>query len=108
MKRRDFLKSSVLAAVGIAAGRGRLAAQDATRKILIAGGGFDTAFIRYMAALTGVKRPKLLFLPTAAADSQSAIISWFRSCAPLDVHPLAQESFIARSRKSRSWDDVLL
>jgi peptidase E len=106
MKRRDFLRCSLAAAVGVASSR--LAAQAATRKILIAGGGFDTAFIRYMAALTGVKRPKLLYLPTAAADSQSAIISWFRSCAPLDVHPLAQESFIGSSRQARSWEDVLL
>ena len=63
MNRRDFLRCSVLAAVGVAASRRRLAAQPATRKILIAGGGFDTAFIRYMAALTGAKRPKLLLPP---------------------------------------------
>jgi peptidase E len=98
----------MLGAAGIAASRLPLAAQPATRKILIAGGGFDTAFIRYMATLTGVKRPKLLYLPTASADSQSGIISWFRSCAPLDVYPLAQESFIASSRQARSWEDVLL
>ena len=108
MKRRDFLRCSVLAALGAATSRRRLAAQPATRKILIAGGGFDTAFIRYMAAITGVKRPKLLYLPTASADSQSGIISWFRSCAPLDVHPLAQESFIASTRQAKSWEDVLL
>jgi dipeptidase E len=107
MKRRDFLRCSVLAAVGVLSRR-PLAAQPATRRILIAGGGFDTAFIRYMAAITGVKRPKLLYLPTASADSQSGIISWFRSCAPLDVYPLAQESFIASSRQASSWEDVLL
>ncbi len=98
----------MLGAAGVAASRLPLAAQPATRKILIAGGGFDTAFIRYMATLTGVKRPKLLYLPTASADSQSGIISWFRSCAPLDVYPLAQESFIASTRQTRSWEDVLL
>jgi peptidase E len=108
MKRREFIKRSVLGAIGAAATRVPLTAQTATRKILIAGGGFGTAFIRYMAELTGVKRPKLLYLPTAAADSQSSIISWFRSCAPLDVQPLAQESFIASSRQSRSWEEVLL
>jgi dipeptidase E len=108
MKRRDFVKCSVLAAIGVAAGRIPLTARAATRKILIAGGGFGTAFIRYMAELTGVKRPKLLYLPTASADSQSSIISWFRSCAPLDVYPLAQESFIASARQSQSWEEVLL
>ena len=42
--------------------------ERATRKILIAGGGFGTAFIRYMAELTGKPRPRLLYLPTASAD----------------------------------------
>jgi peptidase E len=79
-----------------------------TRKILIAGGGFNTAFIRYMATLTGKKRPKLLYLPTASADSPSGTITWFRNCAPLDVEPSSQESFIASSRQTRSWEDVFL
>jgi dipeptidase E len=110
MNRRHFLGSTALGALGLAAARSPLAAftPAATRKILIAGGGYGTPFIRYMAALTGKTRPKLLFLPTASADSQSGIISWFRNCAPLDVHPLAQESFIASTRQSQSWEDVLL
>lgn len=83
-------------------------AQRSTRKILIAGGGFGTPFIRYMASLTGKKRPKLLYLPTASADSPSGIISWFKSCAPLDVYPLVQESFIASTRQTQGWEDVLL
>jgi peptidase E len=85
-----------------------IAAQGPTRKILIAGGNYGTAFIKYMAALTGKKRPKLLYLPTAAADSQSAAISWFRACAPLDVYPMVQESFIESTRQTLSWEEVLL
>jgi dipeptidase E len=110
MNRRDFLRLSTFASVGFATGGIRLsaAAQSATRKILIAGGNFDTVFIRYLASLTGKKRPKLLYLPTASADSPSGIISWFRNCAPLDVQPLAQESFIASSRQTQSWEEVLL
>jgi dipeptidase E len=92
----------------LAAAGGRARAQAATRKILIAGGNYGTPFIRYMAALTGKKRPRLLYLPTASADSPAGIVSWFRSCAPLDVQPLAQESFIASSRQTQSWEDVLL
>ena len=67
---------------------------DATsaRKILIAGGNYSTPFIRYMATLTGQKRPTLL--------------SSYRSCAPIDVYPLVQESFIASSRQTRSWQAV--
>jgi dipeptidase E len=110
MQRRDFLRLSLLAPLGAAMPvvDARATLQGATRKILIAGGNYGTPFIRYMAALTGKKRPKLLYLPTASADSPSGIIAWFRSCAPLDVDPLAQESFIASSRQTASWEDVLL
>ena len=80
----------------------------ATRKILIAGGGFGEGFIRYMATLTGKKRPKLLYLPTASADSPTGTIAWFRDCARLDVEPSVQESFIASTRQAKSWEEVLL
>ena len=108
--RRDFLKRSALGAAGLAlaATAPRLAAQGQTRKILIAGGNYGTPFIRYMAALTGKTRPKLLYLPTASADSAAGTIAWFKSCAPLDVQPLAQDSFIASSRQTQSWEEVLL
>jgi dipeptidase E len=78
------------------------------RKILIAGGGFGTSFLRYMAELTGKPRPKLCYLPTASADSPNGIISWYRNCAPLDVEPSVQESFIASTQQSRSWEEVFL
>ena len=80
----------------------------ATRKILIAGGGYGTAFLRYMAQLTGKPRPKLLYLPTASADRADGIISWFRNCAPLNVEASVQESFIASTRQNRSWEEVFL
>ncbi|MEQ9569961.1 MAG: twin-arginine translocation signal domain-containing protein, partial [Longimicrobiales bacterium] len=81
MDRRDFLTSATgaVAALTLAGcGRGsdeetatvRFAADpapDGTPRILIAGGGFQTAFIGYMAALTGRERPRLCYLPTAAA-----------------------------------------
>ena len=110
VERRDFLRLSILAPLGgvLAACGARASAQTATRKILIAGGNYGTPFVRYMAALTGKKRPKLLFLPTASADGQAGIIAWFRTCAPLDVQPLVQESFIASSKQAQSWEEVLL
>jgi dipeptidase E len=121
MKRRDFLMSSVLGSVTVGAAPNPVAAIAAlgaldagaqsstrTRKILIAGGGFNEAFIRYMATLTGKPRPRLCYLPTASADSPSGIISWFRSCAPLNVEPFVQESFIASTRQDKGWDEVLL
>lgn len=121
MERREFLVASAAGAVGLGldgmprpaederpAVRGHGAPQAATRKILIAGGGFRTAFIRYMAELTGAERPRLLYLPTASADRESGIIRWYESCAPLDVVPSHQASFVSSYRMDRSWEDVLL
>jgi len=118
MKRREFLVSSMLGTAAVGAGLGQVEANASEiqtggtpgtkRRILIAGGGFDTAFIRYMATLTGKPRPRICYLPTASADSTSGIISWYRSCAPLNVEALVQESFIASARQTRSWEDVLL
>ena len=118
MQRREFLVSSALGSVGLGSiGSGPFglpsldtepAVSAATRKILIAGGGFGEAFIRYMATLTGKRRPRLCYLPTASADSPNGIISWFRNCAPLDVVPFVQESFIASTRQTQSWEEVFL
>jgi peptidase E len=120
MHRRDFLLSSVLGSIGAAiggfstnplfasSGSGLGQAGRATRKILIAGGNYGTTFLKYMAQLTGKPRPKLLYLPTASADSQTSILGWYRNCAPLNVEPLVQEAFIASTRQSRGWDEVLL
>jgi peptidase E len=118
MKRREFIVSSVLGSVGAAAlPLGHAHADEAgsvvqatpgTRKILIAGGGFNTAFIRYMAQLTGKPRPRICYLPTASADSASGTISFFRNCATLNVEPCMQESFIASPRQTRSWEEVFL
>jgi peptidase E len=77
-------------------------------KILIAGGAYGTTWLKYMAELTGKPRPKLLYLPHASADSVNSILGWYRSCAPLNVEPLVQEAFIASTRQSRGWDEVLL
>ena len=85
-----------------------MTAGPAGRKILIAGGGFNTAFIRYMAELTGKARPKLLYLPTASADNEGGTISWYQNCAPLNVQASVQNSFIESLSQKESWDEVLL
>ena len=115
MDRRHFVVSSALGAASLAAKKlpnaGALSIPSggaATRKILIAGGNLNTPFIRYMAQLTGKPRPKLLYLPTASADSPQGSISWFRNCAPVDCEPSVQESFIASTRQDRSWEEVFL
>lgn len=114
MKRRDFLTTSAAAGLGLGAtSRLPMAAaasvpQPTPRQILIAGGGFGTAFVRYMAELTGKDRPRLCYLPTASADRESGIIRWYETCASLDVTPLVQQSFISSYNMDQSWRDVLL
>jgi len=115
MKRREFIVSSVIGSIGASAGTLTFGGPDAmsaqpasTRKILIAGGGFGTTFIEYLAVLTGKPRPKLLYLPTASADSATGIIRWYENCAPLDVVPSVQTSFIASTRMTKTFEEVLL
>jgi len=114
MKRREFLTASVVAGFGL--GKSTLGqmvnpssnAQRTSRQILIAGGGFGSVFIRYMAELTGKERPRLCYLPTASADRESGIIRWYENCAPLNVYPFVQRSFISSYRMEQSWQDALL
>jgi dipeptidase E len=123
MKRREFLVSSALGSAGFATSalgtvglsRSALAelvkaprAAAGTRKVLIAGGGFNTPFIRYMATLTGKQRPRICYLPTASADRPEGSIAFFKDCAPVDVEPFVQESFISSYRQTQGWDEVLL
>ena len=122
MKRREFIISSAFASIGLAAGAlpfggidplaagmtTEAARRTATRKILIAGGNYGEAYIRYMAELTGKARPRICYLPTASADSANGIIAFYRSCASLNVSPFVQESFIASTRQSKGWDEVFL
>ena len=117
MERRDFITNSMLAplattliasSASAAPDEGSQARPTPGRKILIAGGGFNTAFIRYLAEITGKPRPKLLYLPTASADSQSGVITWYRNCATLSVEPSHQNSFIASTQQAQSWEEVFL
>ena len=81
MNRRDFVAASALGSLSAGTAHLRLdslVASRSSRKILIAGGGFRTAFIRYMAALTGEKRPRICYRPTASADSAGGELAIFK------------------------------
>ena len=118
MDRRHFVVSSALGTAALAskktlpiaetAAAAAAATNAGTRKILIAGGNYGTSFIRYMAQLTGKPRPRLLYLPTASADSPAGSIGWFRNCAPVECEPFVQESFIESLSQTRSWEEVFL
>lgn len=123
-ERRTFLTASLAGAASLAAARvasatgldadsaaasaPRAQSGPGRRRILIAGGNFNTTYIRYMAALTGKARPKICYLPTASADDAGGIIRFFQFCAPLDVEPSVQRSFIESLSQTRSWEDVFL
>ncbi|MEP6765493.1 MAG: peptidase E [Gemmatimonadaceae bacterium] len=125
MERREFIVTSALGAAGAIAGTMAretnapdrpepadpimdTAMPRATRKILIAGGVYGTPFIRYMAQLTGKPRPRICYLPTASADNADGSIAFFQNCAPLNVEPHVQNSFIESLSQKLGWDDVLL
>ena len=123
MERREFLSTSAIGVLGLGVGelsfegtfpeptpemKPRPRSRAATRKILIAGGGYNAPFIRYMAQLTGKARPRICYLPTASADRPEGIISFFQSCANLNVSPFVQPSFINSYRQTQSWEEVLL
>jgi dipeptidase E len=122
VERREFLVKSAIGTVGVGAGQiviggPEASAQDmpratvqgrATRKILIAGGNYNTTWIREMARLTGKPRPRICYLPTANADSQASTINFFEYCAPLGVEPYVQNSFIESLSQTQGWDEVLL
>jgi peptidase E len=124
MLRRDFLATSALGTAGLLGERLMPLAGGAdadpsslpastsearvTRKILIAGGNFNTTFIRYMATLTGKARPRICYLPTASADSPEGIIAFYQHCAPLAVEPHVQISFVESLSQTQGWDEVLL
>jgi peptidase E len=116
--RRDFLLTSALGSLGAGGAHLHLKTMSPhrlpviptapTRKILIAGGGFQTAFIRYMAELTGKTRPRICYLPTASADSAESKLNFYAYCAPLDVEPHVQGVFIESLSQTKGWDEVLL
>ena len=115
MKRREFLTISALGSIGLGTGSlslsglaANLAPQNRNRKILVAGGGFGTTFIKYLAALTGKERPRLCYLPTASADRESGSLRWYENCAPLNVEPHVQPSFISSYRMDQTFEEVLL
>jgi peptidase E len=117
MKRRDFVATAATMSAAALVMPGALDAAHpthrshptpVTRKILIAGGGFRTKFIGYMAQLTGKTRPRICYLPTASADSDSSILGFYQACAPLNVEPFAQKMYIESLSQTQGFDEVLL
>jgi len=112
MERREFVASTALGSLGLAATKLEPAAAPlvnaGTRKILIAGGIYNDVWIKYMAQLTGKPRPRICYLPTASADAPQGIIQFYHNCSQLNVVPFVQTSFISSYQQKESFADVLL
>src|SRR5204863_8015290 len=46
--------------------------------------------------------------PTASSGSDAGVIGWYRNCAPLNVEPSHQISFIESLSQKHSWEEVFL
>jgi peptidase E len=60
--------------------------------VALGGGGFSTEpdnprLDRYLLSLTGKKRPKVLFLPTASGDSEIYCLRFYSVFTQLDARP---------------------
>lgn len=114
MKRRDFIATGSLGALGLSLSDIIVAESsdnkpaDSRKKILISGGGLNKSFLNYLIKLTGKKKPRLCFLPTAAADDPRVAVYWYQLCANLNVVPYVQNMFITSYYMKESFEDVLL
>ncbi len=114
MERRDFLAKSAMGTIGL--GLGSLSNAYAAdnepvnniRKIVAFGGGSNASMIKYVASLTGKERPRICYLPTAAADSPYSIINWYKKVAELNIIPLVQEMFISSYSQKETFAEILL
>jgi len=114
MKRREFLTTGSLGMLGLSMSNISVAKSthnepaDKRKKILISGGGLNKSFISYLVSLTGKKKPRLCFLPTAAADDPRVAVYWYQLVADLDVVPFVQNMFITSYYMKESFENILL
>ena len=78
------------------------------KTIFVYGGDFNRTFIHYVAGLTKKSNPKVLFIPTAAADDAYYINNWYSSCVELPLIPYVLWTFINSSPKQKTFDEQIL
>ncbi len=84
------------------------AKQEIKKTIFVYGAGPDTILVKYIISLTHKQNPKICFIPTASAESEASIISWYTLCAGLPVRPYVLRTFINSVRVKKSFEEVLL
>ncbi len=85
-------------------------AQDSNtidKKMFIYGGQVNREFIKYTAQLTGKKKPKICFLPTATGDSERYINFWYELCSDLEIEPHVLKVWTSSYRQKQSFEEIL-
>ena len=72
------------------------------------GGQVNQEFVKYTAKLTGKKKPKICFLPTATGDALWYINYWYELCHNIEVEPHVLKVWISTSSQDWAFEDMLL
>lgn len=112
MKRRDFLKNTSFATIGLLAFTNisgqKKDINSTPKKIFLTGGGYDLTTIKYLVSLTGKQNPKVCFLPTPMGDSEAYIKKWFEISKSLPLQPFVQKVFITSEEQNMPFEKILL
>ncbi len=81
---------------------------NTTPTIVATGGSLAQPFIAYIARMTGKERPKIMYVPTASADSPYGIIRWYERCRDLNVEPYVLKVWISSYSTKTSFSDQIL
>jgi dipeptidase E len=99
---------ALVATFGLGEGRPAPAGPEPARKtIFVYGDGMEKPFLRYVAGLTGKPKPRVLFLPTAAADDQRVIRYIYDLCKGLPLEPAVLVTFISSSPEQEAFEDQI-
>ena len=103
----------ILLVLSSAFGLGRTASARTDRRpvrktIFVYGNGMEKAFLRYVVGLTGKPKPRILFLPTAAADDQRVIKYIYDLCKGLPLEPSVMVTFLSSSPGQKSFEEQIL
>ncbi|WP_109298875.1 peptidase E [Aquimarina sp. AU474] len=78
-----------------------------SKKLFVYGGQVNKEFIKYTAKLTGKKRPKICFVPTATGDNERYMNFWYNLCSDLEVEPHVLKVWINSYRQKESFEEIL-
>lgn len=82
--------------------------QPIRKTIFVYGNGMEREFIRYVIELTGKKKPKICFVPTAAADDKRVMGYIDRLCEGLPLEPSMLITFLSSSPEQKTFKEQIL